>query len=671
MKINYRPEIDGLRAIAVSLVVFYHAEITIKGRAIFSGGFIGVDIFFVISGYLITSIILKELFINQSFSFKNFYERRIRRILPVLLFVMLASMPFAWICLSPITFIDFSKSILYSLGFASNLYFYFSGLEYGELNGFYKPFLHTWSLAVEEQYYILFPLFFFIIFKYLKKYFFLTIFLCLVFSLLFADYGSKNFSSLNFYILPTRIWELLFGSILAYYEIHNKSLPANKVVSTIFQVLGLILIGYSSLFFDNSTRHPSYYTLVPVIGVVLIIFFSKSNDIINRILSSKIFVSVGLISYSLYLWHYPIFAFARITELTSGSIVKKLALIILIFLLSIFTYFFIERPFRNKKYEFKKILLLILSFSTILIIFNSIIISRDGIKERLPAIFQKVTMEETHKLIKNSINEECLGLKNGCAFNTSSQKKVFLIGDSHAASLGLNLKSEIIKKDYQFITYLHGSCGFFPGFDLVQRNNMKIDNNCNDHYFNKLEKILNKEENSIIIFGARLPAYLDNREFNPKNVTQGKETPQFYKPKNSNTSLQSSFKNVFNQLSKKNKIILIYPIPEFGDNVPRKIFNKYLKEGLVFNKNLGKEKFLTTSFKSYNDWSKSSFKLFDSLTNNNISRVYPHKLFCNNLIKKKCITHDYNDIFYFDSQHLSSKGAKLIGEMIMEEISKN
>jgi len=170
MKLTYRPEIDGLRAIAVGAVVLYHAQINILGQQTFKGGFIGVDIFFVISGYLITSIILKELITTGSFSFKYFYERRVRRILPVLLFVMLVSLPIAWMYLLPSNLLEFSKSILYSLGFSSNFYFHYSGLEYS-VEGLQHPFLHTWSLSVEEQYYILFPIVLLITFKYFKKIF--------------------------------------------------------------------------------------------------------------------------------------------------------------------------------------------------------------------------------------------------------------------------------------------------------------------------------------------------------------------------------------------------------------------------------------------------------------------------------------------------------------------
>ena len=150
MKLTYRPEIDGLRAIAVGAVILYHTQITILGYQPFKGGFIGVDIFFVISGYLITFIILKELVTTGTFSFKHFYERRIRRILPALLLVMLVSLLFAWMYLLPSSFVDFSKSILYSLGFSSNFYFHYSGQQYGAESGLLKPFLHTWSLSVEK-----------------------------------------------------------------------------------------------------------------------------------------------------------------------------------------------------------------------------------------------------------------------------------------------------------------------------------------------------------------------------------------------------------------------------------------------------------------------------------------------------------------------------------------
>ena len=251
MKLTYRPEIDGLRAIAVGVVILYHAKLIIFDHEPFRGGYIGVDIFFVISGYLITSIILKELVITGSFSYRNFYERRIRRILPALLFVMLVFAPFAWIYLIESDFITYSKSIIYSLGFSSNFYFWLAGEQYGAENALLRPFQHTWSLSVEEQYYILFPIILIFAFKYFRNYLLLFFLLALILSLILADWTSRNYSSASFYFLHTRMWELLAGSLLAYFEIKQGFRSKNKTLNFILPSFGLALIAHSVLFFDE------------------------------------------------------------------------------------------------------------------------------------------------------------------------------------------------------------------------------------------------------------------------------------------------------------------------------------------------------------------------------------------------------------------------------------
>ena len=355
MKINYRPEIDGLRAIAVISVVLYHAQFTLFSKKILPGGFIGVDIFFVISGYLITSIILKELVITKNFSFKNFYLRRIRRIFLSIFIVIIFTFPFFFFLFFPAPLIDLSKSLFFTLIFGSNFYFYYSGLVYGVEDGLLKPFLHTWSLSVEEQFYIIFPFIIFIIFKYLKK--FLIHFFCFGFVCIIASsMGKENYPSFSFYILPTRGWELLAGSILAYLNLFNSN-KRFKDYGTIFESLGLGLIIYALIFFDDATRHPSIITFLPVLGVSLILWFSKKDQIISNILSSKIMVSIGLISYSLYLWHYPIFAYLRYTNTDLGNI-EKLEIIILSFFFHFYV-FFLENPqeislfFQTQKWYFQ------------------------------------------------------------------------------------------------------------------------------------------------------------------------------------------------------------------------------------------------------------------------------------------------------------------------------
>ena len=228
MKINYRPEIDGLRAVSVFAVIFYHANFIIYGNLFLQGGFLGVDIFFVISGYLITSLILKEIKVTGKFYFINFYQRRARRILPMLIFITLFFIPFGWLNLLPTKLLDFSNSILSSTFFSSNFFFIFNSHEYGDSESILKPFLHTWSLSVEEQFYIFYPVFVFLCFKHIKNKFFFLLLLLSIFSLILAQWGSLNFSILNFYLLPTRIWELFCGAILAKLEI-NYSRSAHKI----------------------------------------------------------------------------------------------------------------------------------------------------------------------------------------------------------------------------------------------------------------------------------------------------------------------------------------------------------------------------------------------------------------------------------------------------------
>ena len=463
MKPIYRPEIDGLRAIAVCAVILYHAQINILGHQPFKGGFIGVDIFFVISGYLIASIILKELITTGSFSFKYFYERRIRRILPVLLFVMLASLPFAWIYLLPYDLIDFSKSILYSLGFSSNFYFHYSGLEYGGVGLEGNPFLHTWSLSVEEQFYILFPVILLITFKYIRKYLIHVLIVVFIISLGLAEWTSRNYPSASFYFLHTRMWELLAGSILAYLEITKGGRSKVKSLNLILPSVGLFLIGHSILFFNNQIFHPSFYTLSPIIGVCLIIWFSNKDEIITKILSSKLFVGIGLISYSLYLWHYPIFVFLVKFNLVDLNIVTKCFLIISLISLSVFSYYFIEKPFRHKKIKFKKIFIVLFLKSLLIMLFCVY-----SLNLKSHSFLTKYEGEARNFILNYDYN------------NFDERKNIFILGNSYAHDL-LNVfynNNELVD-DYYFYTAVsdEGRANFqidcLSDFLIKKKNNLQ------------------------------------------------------------------------------------------------------------------------------------------------------------------------------------------------------
>lgn len=349
---KYRPEIDGLRTIAVISVIVYHAEFAHRNGFFLEGGFFGVDVFFVISGFLITMLIINEYQSTSRFSIKNFYERRARRLLPALLTVMMVSLPFAWKYLLPDQLIDFSKSQIASLLFGSNFYWFVSLQEYGAESGHLKPFLHTWSLAVEEQFYLFFPLFFVGIYRWRKSRYTMTLLTSVSFlSFLFAEWITPRNTSFSFYMLPSRFWELLAGSILAYILYLHPRKDNDTLLNGTMSIVGLSLIVYAVFLtgFDlNNLNHPGFVTLMPVIGTVLIIWFANGKDLISKVLANKLFVNIGLISYSLYLWHYPIFAFGRIIDSTP-SIYTKSVWILLTLFLSITTYLLIEQPFRNRK----------------------------------------------------------------------------------------------------------------------------------------------------------------------------------------------------------------------------------------------------------------------------------------------------------------------------------
>tara|TARA_Y100001960_G_C14780259_1_gene886170 strand:- start:4549 stop:6588 length:2040 start_codon:yes stop_codon:yes gene_type:complete len=670
--LKYRPEIDGLRAIAVLAVIFYHFQITFFGNFFFSGGFIGVDIFFVVSGYLISSIILRELNSTNNFSFIYFYERRVRRLLPVLFLVMIVSLPAGWMYLLPEPFVDYSKSVLSSLTFVSNFYFWIEGQQYAAESALIKPFLHTWSLSVEEQFYIIFPILLLFFFKLLRQYIFILIVALMFLSLTISTFQSFTNPAFNFYILSSRIWELLAGSALAYLEI-GYGRKNNQHFSTSLSALGLILIIASIIFFNEQMPHPSFYTVIPVLGTMLIIWFLNKKDFIYKILSSKLFVGIGLISYSLYIWHYPIMAFDRIKEFSpSGN--DKIQWLILTFILSIISYFLVERPFRNKNFISRKVLFTITFFTFIFIaIMNLYVIKTNGFANSLSGILQKefVNIEPKNRL-KNSKGKICHGIadiKDTCNFNTKSNNKIYLIGDSHLAAIMFELKNEILDKNYQFSTRTAGGCWYLPNFTREEIKKKIMSKECTLEYRNELREEIINNENSIVIIGGRLPVYLSGKYFNNKEGGIEDEIIKFkYRHVENKYSFKEGFKKSIFEILNNNKVILIYPIPEVGWNVPNKIFSGKSKRYFNEVEENYNNKILSTSYKVYQERTKESFEYLNSIKHENLYRVFPHTLFCNNQIKNRCITHDEKNIFYFDDNHLSAAGSKLLVDLIIKEI---
>ena len=449
---QYRAEIDGLRALAVLPVILFHA-----GFELFSGGFVGVDVFFVISGYLITTIIISEM-AEGKFSIVNFYERRARRILPALFFVMAACLPFAWLWLSPNDLKDFGQSLMAVSTFSSNILFWRES-GYFDTASELKPLLHTWSLAVEEQYYILFPIFLMFTWRLGVKWILILLSIIFFISLGLAQWGSYSSNAFAaFFLLPTRGWELLVGVFIAFYLkqfTHLKSHSANEFLS----LLGLSMITYSIITFDSATPFPSMYTMIPVLGTGLLILCSVPKTFTYNLLSFKFIVAMGLISYSAYLWHQPLFAFARHGLL--GEVPNFLLMILCIasLLIGWLSWRYIEKPFRHKSFLRRKFIFIFSFFgiSSFLAIGFFLNVSDGGIK------FYPTEKKNT---LKSFINANDYTQKRHREiklnqFNKSNTKiDILIIGDSHSEDLVNMIFEAGLNNIYEFSSfYISRSCG--------------------------------------------------------------------------------------------------------------------------------------------------------------------------------------------------------------------
>jgi peptidoglycan/LPS O-acetylase OafA/YrhL len=547
---KYRPEIDGLRSVAVLPVIMFHA-----GFDVFSGGFVGVDIFFVISGYLITTIIINDIQKKQ-FSLTGFYERRARRILPALFFVMILSLPFAWYLMPPDQLNDFSLSLVAVSLFVSNFLFW-RQTGYFDAAAEEKPFLHTWSLAVEEQFYLIFPIFLMITWRLGRnRVFFLMIFLFLA-SFLLSEWGWRNKPIPNFYFPVTRFWELLTGSISAYI-IYKDGVKSNNILS----FFGLILILLSIFVYDKDTPFPSFYGLMPVVGAALIIVFSEKT-IVSKILSTKILVYIGLVSYSAYLWHYPIFAFWRVHTLGPADLSSSFIFLFLIFLLAALTWRFIETPFRKARNFKRKIVFLVVSIWMVIFTvigaigyLNNGFIDRFGSKNSL--LYEAVDDWGYPGNLNKSDIEGLYVLDKEKPIN------ILFIGDSHADQFA-PIASDISNTVNMNVGYLSKSgCPPIPGV-------MEDIQLCNSSIFDKLQLILKKEKHiKTIIISTCFNCY-----FIKESLPTSKYN-YYYKDDRGSISFRkeegrerafTSLKNFIEKLSSDYKVILI------GDNPSDESFN--------------------------------------------------------------------------------------------------
>lgn len=474
---RYRAEIDGLRAVAVLPVILFHA-----GFGIFSGGFVGVDIFFVISGYLITTIIHAELEAGE-FSIVKFYERRARRILPALFLVMATCLPFAWMWLVPSDMKNFSQSLVAVSVFASNILFWRQS-GYFDAAAELKPLLHTWSLAVEEQFYIFFPLFLLFAWRLGRKWILAILGVISLISLALAHYGANMAAEATFYLLPTRAWELAIGSFVAFYLKDKERKEYSQKLYQCLSAVGFGLIVISIFVYSKATPFPSLYALAPTIGAALIIIFALPRTLVGDLLGSKLFVGIGLISYSAYLWHQPLFAFAKNFSLFEPEKSIMAVLILATFSLAFLSWRFVETPFRNRGSISRK---QILAFS----ILGEIVFASVGLSGHLTnGLPNRMSMGEQGINLVDGIN--VAGLSNNCEdyklskCKTSDAPSVLAWGDSYAMQL-IPALSKIFSES-GLAQYTKETCN--PVFDIaqiVEGSSLKRSNACIDFNSNLLK----------------------------------------------------------------------------------------------------------------------------------------------------------------------------------------
>ncbi|MBX9866559.1 MAG: acyltransferase [Burkholderiales bacterium] len=467
---NYRKDIEGLRGLAVILVVLYHIN-----DNLISGGFIGVDVFFVISGFLITSIVCNDI-LNGEFKFSSFYARRIKRILPLMFAMVCVVFIVGYFLLIMNDLWDLAGASRANLFYVYNFYLLRHSQDYFSLSSQQQPLLHTWSLAVEEQFYFLLPLTLFLLSKISKDLkitlitFTFLFMLSLMFSIYCINFHQNDLSIVGYYMLSSRAYELLLGCILAitinkYKARFQLWSGCNNYVPSLLSLLGLVLIISSSVCLTSKDNFPGLLGLWPTIGAGFFILGGSlvQNNIIAKLLSNKIILGCGVISYSLYLWHWPVLAFYRYETSRSDMDLKtSLFLIFIIVLLSVVTYICIEKPIKKQKAQFKiifvkyqliPIVLLLIPISYVYRLHG--VVYRPGTNKVLLA-----EQEFPHGFCFNEVTGNCVfGLKGPKA-------TVAVFGDSHAASLS-PFFNEIAKNNQMSIHIMSaGTC-----VPLVYRDN--------------------------------------------------------------------------------------------------------------------------------------------------------------------------------------------------------
>lgn len=649
-ELKFKNNIAGMRAIAIIFVVLYHYE-----NSYFSGGYIGVDIFFVLSGYLITMVLARQSSV-EGFMISDFYISRIRRLLPALLVMLFVTIPFAYYLIYPKESSVYLLTLtLAPLGLSNVLYYFKSGYFVAAAD--FRPLLHTWSLGLEFQFYFLYPIFYVWANKFdnkLKLIFLIVIYLigfCLSYLLLRAH------SQFSFYMLPSRGFEFIAGCLAFYLELYLRSskFRLNIVIKEFIAIAGVLLIIIALFMSDGKTQIPGIYTFICVSGTLLYIVFSHSNRGVGFYLSNNFLVYVGLISYSLYLWHQPFIIFPRLAfNVEIPWIISSILLLFSIFV-SILSFKYIEKPFKNTQFISNRYFFSALGLVYMLLFF----ITFSG--HYLNGLPDRFDSEFIYKLNNyNSYphgplrNDNCTKLYpqfqslSSCLINSIDDPDVLIIGDSHAHHYYKSITNKVNNK----VILSLGSWSCFPAPSRSHLNR----NDCESN-FNNLLRFLNENKSIKYVVLSGYWAYLQSGGFGLKNG--------YYKlPAEFSISESSIFNDNLNILIKSMKshereVIFMMDVPDLNFNPISCIdFSPHL---------IGQR---SPCIQRYEEYYNRNYKFLDSLKHDliskNIDYIYdPVPLFCN---QNECIASKNDVLLYFDSDHLSSYGADIVIDDLLRTV---
>jgi peptidoglycan/LPS O-acetylase OafA/YrhL len=626
-RVEFRNDINLLRAISVLSVVLYHADFKY-----FKGGWLGVDIFFVISGFLISNIIISEL-IHNEFSFKSFYIRRLKRILPALFFILTISLPFAYELLTPKNLISYSDSLISSILFYSN--YYLQNLDfYTSLPAKLIPNLHIWSLSIEEQFYLIFPLTLFIIYKFFKEKFVYLFGLIFLFSLLL---NSSTLEIIKFYQLQFRVWEFLLGMFCMLIQQNYKKINISP--------LGILLILFSILYFGDDLINNIEPKLIAVIGTGLILISEDSLFLKGRFNNLKI---IGSASFSIYLLHQPVFSFLRIylnRVNTDLSLLMKIIATTSTIIFSIGIYTFIEKRFIRNSLKYNLKFLLICAF--IISSFSFVTHQTEGMKFRYDVPNKLFSLNELNSIDLFQDDKSCnnRNINNICIFQNNSPKDIYTVGDSLLKNL-YGIAEASSEYDFNYFHYTSNNCLFIFEYKFKNWHCPFSDKSELDEYFSNIK-------NSVIIYGGRFPFHIEQSGFDNTFV---KETKTYGKNNNINPNEILNTLEVF--LENKNTVVIIYPIPEQAWIVS----DLFLEKKFSWKQNVSYPQEVWEKRKS------SSYELLNKIQHKNLIRIYPDEIFCDSFLPGECVSKFEDSLFFYDELHFTLEGQELVSNLILDAL---